>query len=171
MRLHLIHIAWANYKYFPVFSNIFSKSRHSNMTFSDFKAHSEPLFKKLDILKFNDNIILQNCLFVYEYLKGKLPSSFDKTFCRVIEFHSTGTKSAKTGMLFIPRYKGTSYGLKSIYKNCINSWNLLTTEINRLKKTKLQNKYTDIDLSTMFSKNTLKKTITQHFLSSYKCNT
>ena len=34
------------------------------MTFSDFKAHSEPLFKKIEILKFKDNIVLQNCLFV-----------------------------------------------------------------------------------------------------------
>ena len=36
------------------------------MTFSDFKAHSEPLFKKLDILKLKDNIVLHNCLFVYD---------------------------------------------------------------------------------------------------------
>ena len=28
------------------------------MTFSNFKAHSEPLFKKLDILKFKDNVSL-----------------------------------------------------------------------------------------------------------------
>ena len=33
------------------------------MTFSDYKAHSEPLFNKLEILKFKD-IVLQNCLFV-----------------------------------------------------------------------------------------------------------
>ena len=28
------------------------------MTFSEFKAHSEPLFKQLEILKFTDNITL-----------------------------------------------------------------------------------------------------------------
>ena len=28
--------------------------------------HKEPLFKKLDILKFRDNIVLNNCLFVYD---------------------------------------------------------------------------------------------------------
>ena len=147
--------------------SILQKNAMRIMTFSDFRAHSEPLFKQLDILKFNDNIILQNCLFVYDFLKGKLPSSFDKTFCRVDKSHSTGTRSAKTGKLSIPRYKGTSYGLKSIYKNCINSWNLLTTEINKLRKAKLQNEYTEFDLSTMFSKNTLKKTIKDHILSSY----
>jgi hypothetical protein len=35
------------------------------MTFSEFKAHSEPLFKKLEILKFQDSITVNNCSFVY----------------------------------------------------------------------------------------------------------
>ena len=55
------------------------------MTFSHFKAHSEPLFKKLEILKFKDNIVLHNCLFVYDYLKGNLPNSFINTFMRFDE--------------------------------------------------------------------------------------
>ena len=67
--------------------------------FSDFNAHSEPLFKQLDILKFNDNIVLQNCLFVYDYLKGNLPSSFEFTFK---ESHSIKTRMVETGMLSIP---------------------------------------------------------------------
>ena len=54
--------------------SILQKNSVRVTTFSDFNAHSEPLFKKLDILKFNDNIVLQNCLFVYDYLKGNLPS-------------------------------------------------------------------------------------------------
>ena len=79
------------------------------------------LFKQLDILKFNDNIVLQNCLFVYDYLKGILPSSLEFTFNRVDESHSIKTRMAETGMLSIPRFNSTTYGLKSIYKNCINS--------------------------------------------------
>ena len=34
------------------------------MTASDARAHSDPLFKELKILKSNDNIFLQNCIFV-----------------------------------------------------------------------------------------------------------
>ena len=37
------------------------------MTFSNFDAHSEPLFKEPKILKVKDNIFLQNCLFVHDY--------------------------------------------------------------------------------------------------------
>ena len=87
------------------------------MTFSDFNAHSESLFKLVDILKFNYNVVLQNCLFVYDCLKGNFPSSFEFTFNRVDESHSIKTRTAETGMLSIPRFNSTTYCLKSIYKN------------------------------------------------------
>ena len=77
------------------------------VTFSDFNAHSEPLFKQLDILKFNDNIVLQNCLFVYDYLKGNLPSSFEFIFNRVDESHSIKTRMAET-VLSILRFNSTT---------------------------------------------------------------
>ena len=148
--------------------SILQKNAIRILTFSDFKAHSEPLFKQLNILKFKDNIVLQNCMFVYDYLKGNLPNSFDDAFNRVDECHSIGTRSAEKGLLLIPRYNGTWYGLKSIYKNCINSWNLLTREINKLEKAKSKKiDMDDIDLCKMFSRNKLKTTITKHLLSSY----
>ena len=43
------------------------KSAMRIMTFSEFRAHSEPLFKKLEILKFRDSIAVNNCSFVYDY--------------------------------------------------------------------------------------------------------
>ena len=46
------------------------------MTFAEFKAHSEPLFKQLGILKFEDNIELSNCLFVHDFLLNNLPDSY-----------------------------------------------------------------------------------------------
>ena len=80
-----------------------------SMTFSNFNAHSEPLFKQLDILKFNENIVFQNCLFVYNYLKGDLLSSFEFTFNRVEESHSIKTRMTETGMLSIPKFNSTTY--------------------------------------------------------------
>ena len=135
------------------------------MTYSDFNAHSEPLVKQLDILKFKDNIVLQNCLFVYDYLKGNLPSSFDFTLNRVEESHLINTRRVVAGLLSIPRFNSTSYGLKSIYKNCINSWNMLTLKLKLLEKNKTKNKYIEIK---MHSKNKLKSVITEYFLSTYK---
>ena len=75
---------------------------------------------------------------------------------------------AETGMLSIPRFNSTTYGLTSIYKNCINSWNMLTLQLNLLEKDKAKNNYIEIDLLKMHSKNKLKSVITDYFLSSYK---
>ena len=35
------------------------------ITFAEFNAHADPIFKKLKILKIKDHITLQNCLLVY----------------------------------------------------------------------------------------------------------
>ena len=48
-----------------------------------FNAHTTPLFKSLKILKVYDQITLLNCLFVHDYLNGKLPKSFDNTFTKL----------------------------------------------------------------------------------------
>ena len=140
------------------------------MPFSDFTAHSEPLFKQLNILKIKDSVILQNCLFVYDFFRGNLPSSFVSTFTRVDESHQTGTRSAETGLLSIPRYNSTTFGLKSICRNCINSWNNMSTEINKIEKdkSKLKRKdVIDIDLYKMYTRSKLKTTLKSHLLSKY----
>ena len=71
------------------------------MTFSDFQDHSEPLFKKLNILKAEDNIFLLNCLFVHDYFNGNLPHSFDNVFRKVNESYPILTRSADRGCLAI----------------------------------------------------------------------
>ena len=71
-------------------------------------------------------------------------------------------------MLSIPKYNSTEYGLKCIYKKCINSWNDITTEININESNKFANKLNapDIDLLRL-SRNQLKLRITEHILHKY----
>jgi hypothetical protein len=139
------------------------------MTFSEFRAHSEPLFKKLEILKFRDSIAVNNCSFVYDYFNKNLPISFTNTFIRTNDLYEYITRQATTGKLYIPQYKTTTFGLKCIYKLCIDSWNKLTTEINLInKKNNLNNhKIKDIDLLN-FSRTVLKDKLTKHILSTYE---
>ena len=113
------------------------------MTFSNFDAHSEPLFKELKILKFKDNIFLQNCLFVHDYFHGNLPKSFNNTFTKVENTHTSFTRNARDGYIAIPSYNSTNYGLNSIYKHCIDAWNKLTYEQKIIDKAKKQLKCLD----------------------------
>ena len=138
------------------------------MTFSEFRAHSEPLFKKLEILKFSDSIAVNNCSFVYDYFHNKLPISFNNIFIRCNEKYDYSTRQATTGQLCIPGYKTTTFGLKCIYKRCIDSWNKLSVDINQMHKTNIVNKLEvkDIDL-LKFSRQVLKDKLTSHILSTY----
>ena len=48
-----------------------------------FNSHTSPLFKSYKILKAQDQVIFMNCLFVCDYLNGKLPKSFVNTFTKL----------------------------------------------------------------------------------------
>ena len=51
-----------------------------NIKFSEFDAPSSPLFKELKIMKIQDFVQLQNCLFVHDFLNNVLPSCFSDYF-------------------------------------------------------------------------------------------
>ena len=68
------------------------------MTFSEFKAHSGPLFKQLKILKFSDSIAFNNCLFVHDYFNNDLPLSFSNILKLTYDLYEY---SAKTGKLYV----------------------------------------------------------------------
>ena len=139
------------------------------MTFSEFKSHSEPLFKQLKIPKFQDSILLNNCTFVYDFLQGNLPDSFQETFTKTDDLHTNNTRQASSGMLSMPHYNTTTFGLKSIYSKCIKSWNTISFEINKINREKNINNpsITDIDLTKM-SRNKMKETTLNHVLSKYE---
>ena len=92
------------------------------MTFSEFKSQ--------------DSILLNNCTFVYDFLQGNLPDSFQNTFTRTDDLHATNTRQASSGMLTTPHFNTTTFGLKSICSKCIKSWNTISFEINKIDREK-----------------------------------
>ena len=144
------------------------KSAMRIMTFSEFRSHSEPLFKKLGILKFSDSISVNNCSFVYDFFNNNLPRSFTNTFLRTDDLYQYSTRQATSGQLYTPRYKTTTFGLKCIYKRCIDSWNQYSTDINIMNRRNNVNnmEIKDIDL-LVYSRKVLKDKLTQHILSTY----
>ena len=139
------------------------------MTFSEFRAHSEPLFKKLEILKFSDSLTVNNCSFVYDYFNNNLPNSFKNTFLRTDDLHKYSTRQAATGQLYIPKYETTTFGLKCIYKRCINSWNRLSMEFNRINRDINANNHDEKAIDFLkFSRNVLKDKLTKYILSTYE---
>ena len=116
------------------------------ITFSDFKADAEPLYQAKNILKLDDYIKVLNCLFVHDFLSKILPECFDNYFQKLDEVYDedTNTINSELGCLFTP-YKSTErYGICSITRKCIESWNFFTkelkTDLSKLSKSVLKNK-------------------------------
>ena len=130
------------------------------ITFSDFRAHTNLLFKGNKILKFNDQVTLENCLFVYDFLKTTLPRCFNNYFQALKEVYppSIITRNSNSNCLFIPPTNTTKYGLNSIKRNAINAWNMFTNIFT------VNNESTNL---LQFSRTELKKKIILYFLNSY----
>lgn len=61
------------------------------ITFSKYNAHTNPLFNDMKILKLNDLIAVENCLFLSKCLNKTLPDIFDNFFTLSTETHSYNT--------------------------------------------------------------------------------
>ena len=114
------------------------------LSFSDFRADSNPLYSNLSILKLRDQIVIQNCLFVHDSLNNESPACFSEYFQRTRQIHTNNTRNADLGCLF-PSHSGTiRYGLYSITNRCISNWNalckLLKLDLSNLTRDQLKNK-------------------------------
>ena len=99
------------------------------MTFSDPQSHSEPLFKSLDILKFDDLITINNVIFIKNALEANLPTSVLNAFMFDAD-HSYNTRANLTGLINLSSFITTSFGKNSIRHQSITSWNNLIPSIN-----------------------------------------
>ena len=74
-------------------------------------VHSSPLFKKSNILNFEDKI------------NNLLLSIFKNQFIFCSEIHNYDAVSSSTGKLFKPSYRTASYGKNYIIVSANNCWN------------------------------------------------
>ena len=126
------------------------------MSFSGFRDPTSSLYKKYKILKFNDYVTMQNCLLIHDFLNNKLPISFENYFNTTDDLYSfkIKTRGSVAGCLFIPYASSTKYGLNSIKRKAIMSWNYLVRNFNNINLFKL-------------SRNQLKNYITEYYINLY----
>ena len=126
------------------------------MTFSDFDAHSLPLFTQLRMLSFHDFTKFTNIIFTFNLLNYNLPAPLYDTFHLhdMTHLNLRRPRRAKTGLLRLPKVTTVRFGNHSLSYQAVASWNLLQQYINI------------DDLSTL-SLNKLKYLAKFYFLSSY----
>ena len=113
------------------------------------KAHSEPIFKELKILKIHDIYKLTTLKFVYESLNKLNPSQFHNYYN-----YSEGeinTAATRDNNLDTPMVRTTIYGLKALKYSGCTLWN-----------------DQPIDSRNAISKKVFTKTVKLHMINSYK---
>lgn len=103
------------------------------MTFSDFRAHSSPLFQRLDILKLNDLTYLNNCLFMYDFHSNTLPSVFQDFFRPINKVHNYNTRLASRDSFYITKIR-TNYGKFNIRYVGAIIWNEIKDDFKSTRR-------------------------------------
>ena len=93
---------------------------------SNFDAHTDPIFKELSILKFNDIHLLQLGQFMYSYKSSSLPLKFSDKFLQNSQFHNYNTRNSHA--LHLP-YCRTNVKKFSVFFQGPKFYNSLDSEI------------------------------------------
>ena len=100
------------------------------ISFKQFMEPSEPLYNQLKINSLKNNIILNNCLFVFDNLTNNLPDVFDQFFKPFKELHNHNTRGSQQYLLNIPKTNTQMFGSNSIKIKSINNWNKMIHKIH-----------------------------------------
>ena len=91
---------------------------------------SEPLYQKLKINKLKNNIVLNNCLSVFDKLTKNLPDAFNQFFHPLKEQHNHNTRGSQQHLLNIPKTNTKMFGSNSIKIKSIKDWNKIIGKIH-----------------------------------------
>ena len=80
------------------------------MSFSDFRSHTNPIFKKLKILKVREIIKLQQLKHLYEFMDNCLPADLKDMLKLNSDIHNHQTRQP----FHIPAINSSTYGINSI---------------------------------------------------------
>ena len=107
--------------------SILHKNSLRIISFQPRDCHSNPLFKKQKLLKFEDKVQLEIVLLVSKYFNNTLTSIFDNWFTLSSDIHNYNTSASSTGKLFKSSFRTNLYGKNSITISAGNAWNKIQT--------------------------------------------
>ena len=88
---------------------------------------TSPLFKRQNLLKFEDKTQLENVLLVSKYFHNILSSIFGNWFTFCSDIHNYNTIASSTGKLLKLPFRTILHGKNSITLSAVNAWNKIQT--------------------------------------------
>lgn len=101
------------------------------MTFSNFKAHTNPIFLKLKLLKLPELVYLYTGLFMYDLYSGNLPTLFTSYFTQIKHKHKYNTRLASKNSFSLPKIR-TNFGKFNIRYSGAKCWNSIDESFKKL---------------------------------------
>ena len=111
-----------------------NKLQKKSLRILHFKNYTDKItssFAEDKILPLSKLVSYNNCLFVYEQLKGITPISFNSYFTTVENVHNHQTRGAGLKQLKMPQVNTETYGIYSIKYQSALAWNNITGKLNK----------------------------------------
>ena len=128
------------------------KSAIRIISFKNRRESTMPLFHEFKILTIDDQIHLQQILFMHDFATNKLPTGLDWLFKKVSTIHSRVTRLSSNNSLCLPYVNSSTHGLNSL----------------RSKGAKILNNLNMSIYSDETSKYKIKKELTKQTINLYK---
>ena len=113
---------------------IMQKKLVRSIAFAKYDAHTEPLFKKLGLLKLHDIYRVQISKFTLSHINGTLPLALNNIFTMSNETHDHRTRHSVSLKFQIPKVR-TSTASRSIAKMGPEVWNKLSPSLYTCRTT------------------------------------
>ena len=119
------------------------------ITFPSRNCHSSPLFSKLNLLKFNDKVFLENVLLISKFI-FLLPPILNNWFTFCSNIRNYETTSSATCKLFQSSFHTNLHVKNSVTINAIDAWNKAQNSLgNTILKDLAPNKIKTITMKRM----------------------
>ena len=93
------------------------------MNFANYRDHVDQFFHRLGILRFIDNIEVQNMLLVSDSLNSRLPSILNNMYSFIESAHYYKTRNSIKCKLLFQKVNTSVHGLNSIEYKSVKVWN------------------------------------------------
>jgi len=110
------------------------------ITFSSKDTHSSPLFKETSIIKLEDQIRINNMLFVHQTLRNESPNHFNDFIKLHLPNHGFNTRNILSSRYSMPPGSVSLANLqnKTIKFECAKTWNKHLKKIPNLPKSPIE---------------------------------
>jgi hypothetical protein len=96
------------------------------ISYSSFRAHTDPLFVSLNLLNMTNLYVYSLSIFMYKVINGKLPNHISKSFHRNHHFHHHSTRHSH--LFHVPLYRSSKLQRSARYK-AVYHWNRIEKNI------------------------------------------